>query len=316
MAKSKSYGNQHVEQTMIKIYYPDVSVFKNPNSVWYHYLLSGFKEIGEVVISKELGKKSHYVTGFTVLAIDIEIKGKKTRIWYDFCDFRVIHMELMEEGNLYFKIMCHYDYPEKYKNVYPIGQTTASMNYFKLLPSLRKSVEKEKYDYDVVAVFRTTNYSLRKKCIEIIKKQKNWNTLSGLCFFRNRPDIPKELMTEKLPFGVHLERQSKSKICVSLPGVGGGDDWCWRETEVLGMGGCLLNIEMNYLMPGDDEHYKKNCQITIKKDLSDLVEKIDYYLTHEEERKQIAKNGLEYYEQWLTPKAMAQNIIDRVKDNG
>ena len=300
---------------MIKIQYPDTSVFNNPNSVWYHYLLSGFKELGEVTISKELGKQSHYITGFTVLAIDIDIDGKKTRVWYDFCDFLPIHTDIMSDGDLYFKIMCHKDYPIKYKNVYPIGQTTASMNYFKMLPNLRSNVKKDSYAHDVVAIFRATNYKLRRKCIEIIKAQKNWNALSGLCFFRNRPEIPKELMTEKLPFGVHLERQSNSRICVSLSGVGGDAGLCWRETEVLGMGGCLLNIESKCLRPGDTEHYKNNCQITIKDDLSNLVEQVNYYLEHTEERKQIARNGLDYFNKYLTPKAMATNIINRVREN-
>jgi len=300
---------------MIKIQYPDTSVFNNPNSVWYHYLLSGFKELGEVTISRELGKQSHYITGFTVLAIDIDIDGKKTRIWYDFCDFLPIHTDIMSDGDLYFKIMCHKDYPIKYKNVYPIGQTNSSMDYFKVLPELRNNIEEDKMDYDVVGVFRATNYDLRKHCVEIIKKQINWNTFSGLCFFRNRPDIPKELLIKKLSFSDHLKKQSKSKICISLPGVGGKDDWCWRDTEVLGMGSCLLNVDMDYLVPKDTEYYKKYCQITIKRDLSDLVETVNYYLEHDEERKQIARNGLDYYKKWLTPKAMAKNILNKVRES-
>ena len=57
----------------------------------------------------------------------------------------------------------------------------------------------------------------------------------------------------------------------------------------MGAGGFLLtNYQsdfLNFFIPGEDFDYFES--------KSDLIDKIDYYLKHDEERKQIAQNGLE-----------------------
>jgi len=293
----------------MQIYYPDKSKLNWGHSIWYEYLLEGFKSLGEVILSEKLCGEARHETSFSILPIDIKVSDKVIRVWYDFSDFKEAHFEVMKTGDFYFKITCLKEYMKERKNVYPIGQTTSLMEYFSLVDKLRDARKDKKYQYDIVAVFRVTNYNLRREIVERIRNRKDWLSYTGLAPFRNRPGIPDSLKMLKLPFERHLALQSRSKICVSVPGVGGYFDWCWREAEILGMGGCLLCLRMETAMPGDFD----SCHIAIKANLSDLEEKVDYYLKHDEEREEIAQRGLEYFEKWLTPKAMAQNILNKVK---
>ena len=64
----------------------------------------------------------------------------------------------------------------------------------------------------------------------------------------------------------------------------------------MGSGGFLLsNYQedfLEYFEPGVDFDYYDSCQ--------DLLNKIDYYLSHEEERQEIAKNGYEKIKKYHT----------------
>lgn len=69
-----------------------------------------------------------------------------------------------------------------------------------------------------------------------------------------------------------------------------------RAFEIMGSGGFLLsNYQedfLEYFEPGVDFDYYDSCQ--------DLLNKIDYYLSHEEERQEIAKNGYEKIKKYHT----------------
>lgn len=53
----------------------------------------------------------------------------------------------------------------------------------------------------------------------------------------------------------------------------------------------------------------------IKRDLSDLTEKIGYYLANEEARNEIAKNGMNYYKDYLSPVAQAKYLLNIAREN-
>ena len=59
----------------------------------------------------------------------------------------------------------------------------------------------------------------------------------------------------------------------------------------------------------------QNCWGEVKRDLSDLAEKIDYYLINDEARNEIAKNGMEYYEKFLSPVAQASYLLNIARKN-
>ncbi len=89
-------------------------------------------------------------------------------------------------------------------------------------------------------------------------------------------------------------KNSKINLNISLRSIQSGIPL--RAFDIMGCGGFLLtNYQgdfMEHFVPGEDFVYYENRQ--------DLVEKVTYYLSHEEERKQIAQSGYEKVKQFHT----------------
>ncbi len=86
----------------------------------------------------------------------------------------------------------------------------------------------------------------------------------------------------EMPF---VFKQSRINLNVSLRGIKSGIPL--RAYDIMGAGGFLLsNFQadfLNYFIPGED--------LVIYESKEDLLAKVIYYLTHEEERRAIARNG-------------------------
>ena len=80
-------------------------------------------------------------------------------------------------------------------------------------------------------------------------------------------------------------RRSRINLNITLRGMKSGIPL--RAFDIMGCGGFLLsNFQADFLdffVPGEDFVYYESKE--------DLLQKIDYYLDHEEERQAIAKNG-------------------------
>lgn len=62
-----------------------------------------------------------------------------------------------------------------------------------------------------------------------------------------------------------------------------------RAFDIMGMGGFLLtNYQSEF-----EEYFVKGEDYDYYEDYNDLVDKVDYYMTHEKERQEIARNGME-----------------------
>jgi len=292
---------------MIEIIYPTSKFFGGRAPDWYDYLKSGFVTLGSLVLSEELSKISTFKMNFCVAAIDIKINGKATRIWYDWSDFETAHKELMRSGDLYFKMQYSLDYIED-RSIYPTGICVIPIDQLQRIMTLRFLKDKRDYKYDLLGMFRTTNYDLRRKAVEIIRARNDWKSLSGLKWTTERPEVPRELQVEPLPYFEHLEAQCRSKICLSFPGVGTRFGFNGRFAELTAMGCCVMMPRPEFDMFGT--LFKS--AIIIERDLSDLEEKVDYYLKHDEEREEIAHNGLEIFDRWLSPRAIALDIVEKV----
>lgn len=83
----------------------------------------------------------------------------------------------------------------------------------------------------------------------------------------------------------HVYAGSKINLNISLKGIEGGTPQ--RIMDVMGAGGFMLT---NYCEE-TAELFKEDEEIVMFKTPEELVEKIDYYLTHEKERENIAKAG-------------------------
>lgn len=275
---------------------------------WYAYLLLGFREAGaRVEIDPALDAQSRSKLGFQVTAIDVAWRSRTRRVYYDWCDFDKNHPQLIRQHTpeaLYFKIMCRPEH--RPLGIRPIGQTISRMGYFGFLGDLRAAV-KAPPTHDVLAVFRTTNFDLRTRAVEIVRAGP-WRSLAFVINYDRRPQAPRSLQGPKLlAYPHHLRAQARSRICLALPGVGG--DWTWRHTEILAMGACLLTVEPEYLPVG----HADRCWIECRRDLSDLADKLDFWLANDAARQEIAARGRAYYERALSPVASAVRILEAVR---
>ena len=167
---------------------------------------------------------------------------------------------------------------------------------------------KQEYKYDILAIFKEYNKLNRRQCVEMILEQP-WNSCA--CVFNYKrlfPTVGSKGISGRFPYEEYLGYQAQSKICISIQGRGYR---CFRDTEVLGFGGCLLVLEPEGYI---DFPHEYPCWITVKKDFSDFVEKVDYFLSHDKEREEMALHGLEYYEKYLSPAAVVNSTINQCKE--
>lgn len=298
-----------------KIYYPTFEPFLNTSPVIYDYLLYGFSELGhKCVIDETLDKdvKIHVEKGiaYHITPIDILLDNKKIRCWFDWSDFHWYYPELRNENDFYFKLHFTKEL-YNYSRTYPIGQTVGQMSYIKELKNLRKIAERPNKKYDLIAKYRTTNYDVRLKAVELLKNSK-FNVITGLKDFnagKIRPFAPKEHKIDKLtPYLLHMKELAESKFGLALPAV--DNSRAWKHTEIMGLGIPLIALDLKSILPGDYQ----DCYIKIKNDLSDLIEKLEYYSNNYEEARKIGENGRNYFNKWLSPKGMANNIMSRINN--
>jgi glycosyltransferase involved in cell wall biosynthesis len=292
---------------MIKIYYPSKKFLTNreTNNAWYPYLLKGFQNLTnvQVIISDDMADLSTSVRGDTISVLEVEIDGKKQRVFYDWADFMVDQKERADQQDaIYCKIQA-------YGDLIPIGQTVCQMGFLDKLDSLKAIKNSNDYKYDVIGVFRTTNLERRLKAVQIVDDMVDVKSLVGLQKRADTHVFPDKYKMKKMNYYDHLKLQCRSKLCLVFSGVGNKCAFSWRLTEALAMGCAIVTHKHISRLPAH-EKFEKNCIITVEPDLSDLEEKINYYLKNEEEREKIAKAGQDYYERYLRPESMATRIIE------
>ena len=81
-----------------------------------------------------------------------------------------------------------------------------------------------------------------------------------------------------------------------------------RAFDIMGCGGFLLS---NY-QPEMAEYFIPGKDLVLYDSVDDLIQKIDYYLSHEEERLQIAKNGYEKVKRYHTYDTRLTEILNTV----
>ena len=226
------------------------------------------------------------------------------RALYDWADFSRAHFDLMGPKDIYFKIEIKKE--DLGPRIFPIGQITCP-KLLDYLPPFRRIKRNRKYTYDVYAVMRTTNYNDRLRCIELVSKQKEWKSMVGLANRKHRPLVPPLLTMKKFSLLENYTKQCQSRINIAIRGIG---EKTWRHMETLGMGCFLLMHETDCAWPAD----LSGCAAVVKKDFSNLVETVDYYLSHDKEREEIAAAGQDYYDEWLSPWATARYMIDKARE--
>lgn len=103
-----------------------------------------------------------------------------------------------------------------------------------------------------------------------------------------------------------IYRCSKINLNISLRSILSGIPL--RSFEIMGSGGFLLS---NY-QPDYEEYFRCGEDYVYYTDYEDLMQKAEYYLTHEKERQEIAENGYRKVKQGHTYKERTDTILEVV----
>ena len=104
-------------------------------------------------------------------------------------------------------------------------------------------------------------------------------------------------------------RGSKINLNISLKGIEGGTPQ--RIMDIMGAGGFVLT---NYCEE-TAEIFEEDKEIVMFRNPEELLEKVDYYLTHDKEREQIARAGHEKVMNCYTYEKKAKQLLDWVEGN-
>lgn len=108
---------------------------------------------------------------------------------------------------------------------------------------------------------------------------------------------------------IHVFRSSKINLNITLRSIITGIPL--RAFEIMGSGGFLLtNYQADFLhhfVPGEDFAYFESNE--------DLLDKVEYYLSHEKERQEVARNGYEKVKKYHTYRNRVEEMLEIVFAN-
>jgi hypothetical protein len=113
----------------------------------------------------------------------------------------------------------------------------------------------------------------------------------------------------RLSYKDYLEKIAKSKIAFAVRGHGRDTVRYW---EIAGYETLMFICDPGLVIPNDFEDGKT--AVFFKEDLSDLKDKVDYYLNKDEERIRIAKAGKEHLRRFHTNEARARYFMDALEE--
>lgn len=116
-----------------------------------------------------------------------------------------------------------------------------------------------------------------------------------------------------VPKKQYLQELFSSKLCFSPFGYG---EVCWRDFEAMMTGSLLLKPDMSHLDCYPNVFQPYQTYIPLSWDLSDLDEKVDYYLRHPDERETITRQAFQsmanYFQEQSFPQD-SQPFLHRLK---
>jgi Glycosyl transferases group 1 len=100
---------------------------------------------------------------------------------------------------------------------------------------------------------------------------------------------------KKVRFDESLREVARSKVCIDLPGNG---PFCYRLIDYLAIGSCVVarRHETVLHVPLVD----RRDIVYARPDLSDLAELCEYYVKHDAEREEIARNSRKFFDRYLS----------------
>jgi len=160
------------------------------------------------------------------------------------------------------------------------------------IPDPRKTTDSYKYDIFFSGNIRTNKN--RKIIVERLE-QESFVFYGGLYYEKQKTNKYKQ---RRLKLDEYKSAIKNSKISLALDGWG---EFTFRHLEIWCLGGFCLStpsirdVTLPFANPQEGIHY------VAFDDLDDAVDKIRYYLTHDDERETIAKAGRVFFEQIYDP---------------
>jgi hypothetical protein len=111
------------------------------------------------------------------------------------------------------------------------------------------------------------------------------------------------------------EEQSRYKYIINID----GHSSAYRLSLELSMGSVILLVDSDYFLWYRKKMTEYVHYVPVKRDLSDLVEKIEWCLNHDKECQEIAHNALQFYQKYLNKSSIydyLQNTLIKLKKNG
>jgi hypothetical protein len=213
------------------------------------------------------------------------------QIVLDYSDYHnFVNEDALQPCDLYIKLQYR---SEGYADlrIVPGGYPVTAKDFYRFYLPFRHWGNR-RLDWDIVGRFGYTfQEQIRRKAGEILNS------------------VPGFSGTGKVRYSRFLREVASSKLALHMPGNG---PFTHRVAEFLGLGTCMLSqrfaTELHVpLLPG--VHY-----VEIASDLSDLMERIFYYLAHDAERNAIARAGREYFDKYLHADHLAAYYLRRIAE--
>jgi len=222
--------------------------------------------------------------------------GRSQAVALDYSDYHnFINEEALAKCNLYIKAQYRasgYGDPRIVRGGYPVTHPRYYLYYvpFRLRGNRCPTIE-------IVGRFGYTfQEEIRRRAVAMLSADRDLDFVGS---------------AGKVRYSHFLREVAAARLSLHLPGNG---PFTHRIAEFLGLGTCMVAVRLATelhvpLVPG--EHY-----VEIAEDLSDLREKIYYYLAHEEERARIAAAGRAYFDRYLHAEQLvayyARMMMDRL----
>lgn len=221
----------------------------------------------------------------------------------DYLDTNEIDLEFAKRFTVYFKMQFR---REGYglDHIVPGGYTLRRVSDYLRLPELREMADRRDYRFGVHGRFgfnpRRANHDLRLKAVDMLRKA-GYPSFSGTL--------------ERVGKRAYMEEIAQSRLCIDLFGHG---FLCARLVEYLSVGACIVaprnpNRLIEPLIDGEHIAF-------VEPDLSDLVERCEYYLENEEERWAMVQRSRAYFDAHLHRDRVVEyyvrELLERTRPDG
>ena len=122
--------------------------------------------------------------------------------------------------------------------------------------------------------------------------------------YKSYLDIFKDLITkERIYPSDYLIKTKKSTVVFNTPSVSGCHGW--KLAEYFSLGKFIISTPLNNLMPSNFE----KALVSVDK-LDDMEKVLDDVIADEDYKKQIERNSIAYFQEYLSPIAVIKRIVD------